>query len=113
MLTTQDGWLIQDGTLNADTLPIGAYFFMEYGTAESDPLADKSVWVFNIFATTFDFTESVLHADGTYELLSEDQGVSKASGLNSLLRGIPIYSDMTEFAVADWTAVQASIGGTV
>jgi len=113
MLTQKDGWLIQDGTLNADTLPIGAYFFMEYGTADSDPLADKSVWVFNILAATFDFTESILKADGTYELLSEDQGVSKASGLNSLLRGIPIYSDMTEFDPADWLEVQAQIGGTV
>jgi len=110
-LTLKDTWLIQDGSLNNGNIPIGCYFFIEYGSPASDPLADRQMNLVNIEATTFDITQSLLHADGTFTLVFEDTALAR-SGLESELKAFPIYSNVTQLDPAQYAATAVSIGGT-
>jgi len=110
-LTLKDTWLIQDGSLNNGNIPQGCYFFIEYGSIASDPLADRQMNLVNIGATTYDMTQSLLHYDGTFTLVFEDTAIARSS-LESDLKSFPIYSNVTQLDSSQYAATAVSIGGT-
>lgn len=111
LFTSQDTWLIQDGSLNNGNFPLGCYMFTEYGKVGADPSADRQVNAIQVEATTYDLIQSVIHSDGSIELAFQGYAIARATMISDL-KSFPIYSDVLQFDPADWDALVTELGGT-